>query len=111
MSTPQSQNADPEDLRREIERTRRELGDTVAQLAYKADVKSQAREKVEGVKATVLRHRQEVAAKVNATTPDSARGGARQLSDGARRHPLPLATAGALAVGLVLGRFIARRRA
>jgi hypothetical protein len=33
-----------EDLRHEIELTRQELGDTVAELAYKMDVKSRTRE-------------------------------------------------------------------
>ena len=36
-----------EELRREIERTRSELGETVEALSHKADVKTQAREKVE----------------------------------------------------------------
>ena len=35
----------PEELRREIARTRRELGDTVEALSHKADVKAQARQK------------------------------------------------------------------
>jgi hypothetical protein len=35
----------PEELRREIERTRRELGDTVEALSHKVDVKAQARQK------------------------------------------------------------------
>ena len=33
----------PEEIRREIERTRRELGDTVDALSHKVDVKEQAR--------------------------------------------------------------------
>jgi hypothetical protein len=109
MSASQSRSSDPE-LRQEIERTRRELGDTVALLAYKADVKTQAREKVSGAKASVQRRGQEVVAKVGAKTPDSARGGARQVADGARAHPLPVATAAGLAIGVLLGRLIARRR-
>ena len=36
-----------EQLRREIERTRAELGATVEALSHKADVKAQAREKAE----------------------------------------------------------------
>ncbi len=40
-----------EELRREIERTRAELGATVESLAQKADVKQQAREKVEHAKS------------------------------------------------------------
>ena len=43
----------PEELRREIERTRRELGDTVDALSQKADVKQQARQKKEEVQERV----------------------------------------------------------
>jgi ElaB/YqjD/DUF883 family membrane-anchored ribosome-binding protein len=40
-----------EQLRREIERTRAELGATVEALSHKADVKAQAREKAEHAKS------------------------------------------------------------
>jgi hypothetical protein len=43
----------PEELRRDIERTRRELGDTVDALSHKADVKQQARQKKEEVQERV----------------------------------------------------------
>jgi ElaB/YqjD/DUF883 family membrane-anchored ribosome-binding protein len=43
----------PEQLRREIERTRRELGETVDALSHKADVKEQARLKTEEVRERV----------------------------------------------------------
>ena len=46
-------SGDPEEIRREIEATREELGDTVAALAAKADVKSQARQKIQDTNATV----------------------------------------------------------
>jgi hypothetical protein len=49
--TPTQQT--PEELRREIERTRRELGDTVDALSHKADVKEQARLKKEEVRQQV----------------------------------------------------------
>ena len=95
------QQADPEQLRREGEEIRRELGETVAQLAHKADVKAQAREKVQEVKTSALRR-----------TPHSARGGARRIeATGARSHPVPLATVGALLVGFLIGRRIGRRSA
>jgi ElaB/YqjD/DUF883 family membrane-anchored ribosome-binding protein len=100
MSTPSNQQTDPEQLRREIAEIRRELGETVAQLAHQADVKAQVRENVQEVKANALSH-----------TPDSARGSAQQAATGARRHPLPLAAAGALAVGFLLGRRVGRRSA
>lgn len=41
--TPTTQQT-PEDIRREIERTRRELGETVDALSQKADVKQRARD-------------------------------------------------------------------
>ena len=43
----------PEEIRREIERTRQELGETVDALSYKADVKEQARLKKEEVQQRV----------------------------------------------------------
>jgi ElaB/YqjD/DUF883 family membrane-anchored ribosome-binding protein len=49
--TPAQQT--PEELRREIERTRRELGETVDALSHKADVKEQARLKKEEVRQQV----------------------------------------------------------
>ncbi|MFK8849180.1 DUF3618 domain-containing protein [Streptomyces sp. Ac-502] len=46
--------ASPAELRARIERTRQELGDTVAALADKADVKSRAQEKAVRVKDRTL---------------------------------------------------------
>jgi Protein of unknown function (DUF3618) len=43
----------PEELRAEIERTRRELGETVDALSHKADVKEQARVKKQDVQERV----------------------------------------------------------
>jgi hypothetical protein len=43
----------PEELRTEIERTRRELGETVDALSHKADVKEQARIKKQEVQERV----------------------------------------------------------
>ena len=43
----------PEELRREIERTRQELGETVDALSHKADVKEQARLKKDEVRQRV----------------------------------------------------------
>lgn len=110
MTASAHHDTDPEQLRREIEQTRVALGDTVAQLAHKADVKAQAREKVDGLKATVTRKRHDVATTAKAKTPDSARGGATQVASTARAHPLPLATIAALAAGFAIGRVLARRR-
>ena len=54
MSEPRSTHQQtPDELRLEIERTRRELGDTVDALSHKADVKEQARIKKDEVRAKV----------------------------------------------------------
>jgi hypothetical protein len=51
--TPEQQQQTPEEIRREIERTRRELGDTVDALSHKANVKEQARIKKDEVQERV----------------------------------------------------------
>jgi hypothetical protein len=51
--TPEQQQQTPEEIRREIERTRRELGDTVDALSHKANVKEQARLKKDEVQERV----------------------------------------------------------
>ncbi|HTX09077.1 MAG TPA: DUF3618 domain-containing protein [Solirubrobacteraceae bacterium] len=71
---------DPEQIQREIEQTRRELGDTVEALAAKADVKAQAQRRIESTKTSV------------------------------RSHPAPLAVAAVCLVGLVAWRLTKRRR-
>jgi Protein of unknown function (DUF3618) len=48
-----TQQQTPEEIRSEIERTRRELGETVDRLSRKADVKEQARLKKEEVQQRV----------------------------------------------------------
>jgi ElaB/YqjD/DUF883 family membrane-anchored ribosome-binding protein len=51
----------PEELRREIEQTRRELGETVDALSHKADVKEQARIKAGEVQERVSENPQRIA--------------------------------------------------
>lgn len=48
-----TQQQTPEEIRREIERTRRELADTVDALTHKANVKEQARLKTQEVQERV----------------------------------------------------------
>jgi hypothetical protein len=51
--TEQQAQQTPEEIRAEIERTRRELGDTVDALSHKANVKEQARLKKDEVQEKV----------------------------------------------------------
>jgi ElaB/YqjD/DUF883 family membrane-anchored ribosome-binding protein len=85
MSDPNT----PTELRRDVEETREELGDTVEALAQKADIKARVAEKVDERKAA-LRERQ---VQVKRTTQE---------------RPGP-ALGVALAVGLLLGWLLKRR--
>lgn len=113
---------DPDELRRDIEGTRAELGDTVEALAGKADVKAQMRARVEertaGLRARreELRQRQaDLKAKVadargraSEATPEDAKRTASRAVETAGERPLP-AIGIAFGIGLLLGRLIGRR--
>jgi Protein of unknown function (DUF3618) len=86
---------DPDAIRRHIEATRAELGDTVAALAVKADVKSQARERMQAKRAQMA-----------SRMPRSAGQAVAAL----RRVPPPVAALGVLAIGVLVGRVTARRK-
>jgi hypothetical protein len=87
----------PEEIRRDIEETRGELGDTVEALAAKADVKAQAKDKVDDVKGQAKEKVGDVKQKVSDVTPET-------VASTARRNPMPIAIGGALVAGFVLGR-------
>lgn len=97
-----------QEIEREIERTRRELGDTAQALVAKTDVKGRAQDRVQEIKANVRGRREELVGKAREAAPESATDGAQRVGGVARRHALPLgATAGAAAlfgVGWWLGR-------
>ncbi len=99
----------PEAIEAEIEQTREELGDTVAALAGKADVKGQAKDKIASIKDTAQHKKDEFAARAHEATPQSAGAAAQRLASTAQRKPVPFAVAGAFAGGVVVG-WILRRR-
>lgn len=99
------QGKSPEQIRRDIEETREQLGDTVEALAEKTDVKAQAKRQAEALKDTAKQKRDEVTAKAKAATPESANAGAQQVMGAAKQNPLPVAMAGAFVMGLLLGRW------
>ncbi len=105
----------PEQVREEIEHTRIEMGETVAQLAAKTDVKAQAHRAVDNAKATVTGKAREVRSSAGAkkdeltTTaqaamPPSAEAARRQMIGRARQHRLALVAVSALAAGIVIGK-------
>jgi transposase-like protein len=74
-----------EQVREEIEQTRVEMGDTVAALAAKTDVKRQAHKAIDNAKVT-------------------AADGAGRLKDIVSTHRAAVAAAGVLAVAIVVAR-------
>lgn len=107
----------PEDAQRQIAQTRERLGETVQELAQKADVKAQAqqrvqegkdevRARVDGLKDKAL----QVGSRVQEVTPEQARQAAGQLAQRARERPAPWAAGGGLAVGVLLGWALSGRR-
>ena len=87
----------PEQIEADIERTRREMGDTVAAVAEKADVKTRARLKVDEAKAR-LKERAQAAA------PDSAGDGAGKVARVAGENRRALVIGGAVLTAFLLGR-------
>jgi ElaB/YqjD/DUF883 family membrane-anchored ribosome-binding protein len=102
------QQRDPEEIRRDIARTRVELGDTVEALAAKADVKSRSQQKVAEVKRSAAGKKDEVFAKAKHASP-AASSGAQTATTKARENPVPVAIAGGLVVGFVAGKLASRR--
>jgi|1186.fasta_scaffold892861_1 hypothetical protein len=84
---------DPEQIREDIERTRQEVGETAAALAEKADVKAQARAKVDDVKE-----------RLHQATPDSAGEAASTATSKARQYRTPLLVAGVALAAFLIGR-------
>jgi phage shock protein A len=84
--------ADPEELQREIEHTREELGDTVAALAHKLDVKTQIQQR---------------AAEARQRAQDRASQAAGVIDR--RRVPLAVTAAVALALGWAIRWWLRRR--
>ena len=106
--TTVNEGNEPEELRREIEATREELGDTVAALAAKADVKAQAKQKIDDTKAAVTGKTEELVGKAKQASPETASAAATGMSTKARQNPVPTAAAGAFAFGFLAGWLLRR---
>ncbi|HZU40351.1 MAG TPA: DUF3618 domain-containing protein [Solirubrobacteraceae bacterium] len=99
---------DPERLRAEIEETRRELGETVAALSAKTDVKAQAKERIEEAKASVAGKKEALLGRAREMSPDSARAAASTSSEKVRQNPVPAVAAAGFLAGFLIGRLSAR---
>ncbi|MCY1143771.1 DUF3618 domain-containing protein [Actinoplanes sp. Pm04-4] len=119
MSDPQTP-IDPQQLRAEIEQTRADLGDTVEQLAAKADVKARAKQAVGDATDTArekLAGLKDQAAQTAGVVSEKAATAKQQLANSDLpepiRRPLPLAAivAAAAAVIVTVVVVVRRRRA
>jgi hypothetical protein len=106
--TEEGTTRDPQEIRRDIEYTREDLGDTVEALAQKTDVKTQTKNKIAEVRQTIDAKRDELTVKARQSTPDGASSAAGSLQRKARDNPVPVGVAGAFAAGLILGRLTKR---
>ena len=106
VETDADQERSPEAIRADIERTRRELGDTAAAVAAKADVKAQAKAKADETKQRATEKKDELLGKAKEASPDSAGQFAGQAATTAKDNPLPLAAA--FVAGFLLGRLTRR---
>jgi Protein of unknown function (DUF3618) len=93
-----------DELKRDIERTRDEMGDTVEALAYKADVPSRTKDWLGDKRDSVVSKLSGTSDQISEAMPDGGevRKRAGWLKATAERNPLGLALAGS-AVGFVVG--------
>jgi hypothetical protein len=114
-TTVTNEQPTPEELRREIEATREDLGDTAAALASKTDVKARAKEKVEDLKQTATEKTESIKEAAFSGTGDAATSSnpgvgakatsvATQAKTKAQENPALVATAMAFMGGFLLGR-------
>ncbi len=109
---------DPDRIRREIEQTRADMGETVDALGYKTDVKARAKDSIQDKKESVMgvassaKERLVGAGQtVGDKTPDSdqVKHQARRAKSVAQENPLGLAV-GAAAAGFLVGMLVPSSR-
>jgi gas vesicle protein len=98
---------DPSAIREQVEQTRERMGDTVEALAYKADVKTRAKDNINEKTDRVKEFFGGAADSVNEATPSTGdvKQGAKQAVGMAKENPLGLAI-GAVALGFLGGLLI-----
>src|SRR3954465_9875617 len=109
---------DPDRIRREIEETRAQMGETVDALSYKTDVKARAKDTIQDKKESVMGVAQSARERlvgagqtVGDKTPDSdqVKHQAKRAKSVAQENPLGLAV-GAIAVGFLAGMLVPSTR-
>jgi hypothetical protein len=94
----------PEEIRRDIEQTRVELGDTVEALGRKTDVKGQAQERIAEAKSQARDKVESIKRRASAATPGSAKDAGSSVTTTAKNNPLPFAIGAAVVFGFLIGR-------
>lgn len=103
-----------EEIRADIERTREQLGATVQALAAKTDVKAQAQDRMQAARVAVAQNlgaarqavtgtTERVLVRTREATPEPTGAGVQQVGSAITQRPVPLAVAGVLAAGLLIG--------
>jgi ElaB/YqjD/DUF883 family membrane-anchored ribosome-binding protein len=98
---------EPAEIREDIDQTREELGDTVAAMAEKTDVKQQARAKAEELKAQASARAKELSDRAKEAAPDSPGEGMERAQRLAQEKPA-VAIGAAFLAGMVFGRLLSR---
>jgi ElaB/YqjD/DUF883 family membrane-anchored ribosome-binding protein len=95
-----SEQQSPEEIREDIVETREQLGETVEALAGKADVKGQAKAKVESAKDSAQE-------KVD-SAKETAQAKLKIAREKTQENPVPVAIAAAFAAGVVVAWILKR---
>lgn len=96
-----------ETIQADILETREQLGDTVAALGHKSDVKGRAEERITETRERVTGAGKDAAAKAQQAMPTSAQDGMEKAREFVRRRPVEVSAAVGFLAGLAIGR---RRR-
>ncbi len=98
----------PEEIQADIDSTREELGETVTAVAEKADVKKQAKAKLDDAKQSLGAKKDSFAEKASEASPDSASAGVERAQQLAKENPVPLGLAGAFVAGFLAAKLFSR---
>lgn len=98
----------PEQLRRAIDETREELGETVEALAAKTNFKARARRRLRDTRDSAAHKQGQLLGKAHNALPKGAADAGSQLRRQIRANPLPAMAIVAFLVGLLIGRTMKR---
>jgi hypothetical protein len=110
ITAPAEQSDAEKDLHEDIARTRAELGQTVEQLAAKADVKSRAQDAVRDLSGQVRLKARQARDQLSERLPEPVSNLTQTAVGSARRYRLQLTAAAAVVAAILAARKMAGRR-